>query len=618
MTSTARGILLVALVGTFGVALALQGWHGWWVDNDLIEYVDGAHAFLTDGRVPDRGVVTSLGSYAPPGLTWFALPGAAMLSDPRLIDVPGNVLLYFGTLAGIFLLARSCFGERCAVLAVLLYGLSFRGLLFAGSMGQAFPGPRAHPFFYVWMTYWTCRWVSRNDARYLAAALLTWAIGMYVFLELAPAVFMLPAAWTAFRPPLFSGSLVLVSAVALLIWFPYLRFEAARGYADLRSQLLMQPLPADDYVASLCNPFLRIAHSDDAPLTVERAESLHPNPRDGFVAHGGRRVLAIAAGLTVNFDTLVPGGSLALLALTLAGFAAIVFRDVSTPELSPSLTTAAAMALILIAIAANEWTLGRALGPAVSLTPDVVRALRMSQALTALAGIVLVARGRLVSFTRSLAASAHVPWSNARVLAIAAIVPWIILLLIAEWGRQDRLMGLWPLQAIVLPFAAAGLAEWAIPSARGARRAAELLVVIIVLGNGLVVSRVGGWRADGWEGADGIEVQATDYVASLVRSKGDNRAAIGFRMFEDTPPAPPMNAVDHRWRYGSDFDVMLEHRNGITNLDRCGESLSAQDRYRIVAAHPPSPEYTYYFDVPDPALRLLKHFGNYDVYGPDR
>ncbi len=39
------------------------------------------------------------------------------------------------------------------------------------------------------------------------------------------------------------------------------------------------------------------------------------------------------------------------------------------------------------------------------------------------------------------------------VFAVALVVPWLILLAIAEWGRQqDRLVGLWPLQAIVLAF----------------------------------------------------------------------------------------------------------------------------------------------------------------------
>src|SRR4051812_34409281 len=139
-----RGAVLAGGVGAAGVTLAVQGWRSWTVDNDLSEYVDAAHALLSRGQVPDHGVVTSLASYAPPGLAWFAVPGAAFLSDPRLIDVPGNVLLYVGTLVGVFALARLCFGDRTAMLAVVLYGLSERGLLFAGTLGQAYPGPRAH------------------------------------------------------------------------------------------------------------------------------------------------------------------------------------------------------------------------------------------------------------------------------------------------------------------------------------------------------------------------------------------------------------------------------------------------------------------------------------------
>src|ERR671936_678167 len=43
------------------------------------------------------------------------------------------------------------------------------------------------PCFYVWMVYWTGRWIRHQQARSFTAALVTWGSGMYVFLELAPA-----------------------------------------------------------------------------------------------------------------------------------------------------------------------------------------------------------------------------------------------------------------------------------------------------------------------------------------------------------------------------------------------------------------------------------------------
>ncbi len=76
------------------------------------------------------------------------VPGMLFFDDPRLYESVGSAGLYFGTLIGVFLLARTCFGLRCAYLSVLLYGLSRNGLFFAGSLWSI-----GHPFFYVWMIY---------------------------------------------------------------------------------------------------------------------------------------------------------------------------------------------------------------------------------------------------------------------------------------------------------------------------------------------------------------------------------------------------------------------------------------------------------------------------------
>lgn len=184
----ALGLTVVVIVAAFGTLLALQGWRSRVPGTEVIYYMDGARGLLSDGRFPDRGVLTGLGSYAPPGLAWSVLPAMILFSDPRVFDALGNTVLHLGTLLGIFLLARACLGAQCAMLAVLLYGVSERGLIFAGSFE-----PRGHPFFYVWMAYCTCWWVALKDARYLAAAVATWLVGMYAFMEIAPAVFMLPA-----------------------------------------------------------------------------------------------------------------------------------------------------------------------------------------------------------------------------------------------------------------------------------------------------------------------------------------------------------------------------------------------------------------------------------------
>ncbi len=156
--------------------------------------------------------------------------------------------------------------------------------------------------------------------RYLAAALMTWLTGMFVFMEVAPAVFILPVVWALYRPPVRSRGLAAATALAVLMWYPYLRFEATRGFADIRSQLLLQSLAPASWSDVLCDSTLTMSRWEGPP--AESAAVHDPQPATHtarFVMASGRRVLAIARGLVVNFEGQVPGMELVLLPLTVAG-----------------------------------------------------------------------------------------------------------------------------------------------------------------------------------------------------------------------------------------------------------------------------------------------------------
>jgi hypothetical protein len=136
------GIALVCLVSAIGISLGLQGWNSQGLNFDISNFIEGAHDLLSRGTLPDRGDVSSYGSFSTPGTAWLMLPGMLLFADPRLFELVGSASLYFGTLRGLFLLARMCFGVWCASLSVLLYGLSRSALFYAGSLW-----PIGHPFF---------------------------------------------------------------------------------------------------------------------------------------------------------------------------------------------------------------------------------------------------------------------------------------------------------------------------------------------------------------------------------------------------------------------------------------------------------------------------------------
>jgi hypothetical protein len=538
------GLTIIILVTIVGMLLALQGWRSRPPAFDMLTYFNRAEALLKQGTLPRYGDISSYGSFSPPGTAWLIAPGMLVLNDPRLYEKLGSGLLYLGTLLGIFLLARAALGIRCAYLSVALYGLSGLGLYFAGSLW-----PIGHPFFYVWMVYFAVHWVTRRDARYLAAAAVIWAVGMVVDMAIAPAALVLPALWLIYRPPLWSRVHLIAAALALAVWFPYLQFEMDRGFADLRSQLLRQNIFPGHYKETWCDPNLTVAYVSTTS-TPSQPDSNEPEQAQG----GGatlldrllRRGRRIVEGIPANFDqaALFPGAGLLLALVSLSSLA-------------------------VLSLARTEHS---------------------------------VAPSRLGDQTKT------------RVWALGLVVPWLILVAVAEAGRPERFFWLWPLQAIALAaFIANIIVRLPLPSP--ARWLGQMLLVGAVL-IAPIQSYVNAWLRDGWAGADAEEVYVVDYVADQLRSEGRAQAAIGYQiLFYEFMPR--YNVLDRQYKVGAELDFVMKHRHGIANTDQCAEGVSPDDEYRIVQTRPKSTEWQprAYFNVPlDQGFRLLRRFDLYEVF----
>jgi hypothetical protein len=413
--------------------------------------------------------------------------------------------------------------------------------------------------------------------------------------------------------------------LALVIWLPYIRFESTRGFADIRSQLLVQGIAQAPYSGALCDSTLTLRQWEAASVQTASGSTAPTTVMTKFVIWSGGHLLAAARGLVGNFGGLVPGVNLALLVLTVAGLMIVGLRpgrgrfgarDLAARFLfSASWPTALAIGLLAWALVANEEVLGRVLGPRLRLGGFATTSIRILQGLAAFAGIALLTRRSIARFLEALATRLDPASRAPRVLVVALVVPWIVLLLVVEPGRQDRLLGLWPLQAIVLSFVAVTLSAGFGRAARLTHWLAPLLIAMLMVINPLVVSKVEAWRHDGWSGSDAVEIQIADYLARRLHDEGRTRAVIGYRLFTDEPLIAPWKIANARWKVGEEFDVALEYHRGISNLNRCVEGLSTHDEYRIVEVPPPSTRAGYYFDVPLPGhLRLLDRIGNYDVY----
>jgi len=634
MKRSLAGLVVILIISLIGLILALQGWRSRFPGFDLVLDIDNAHALVSGDKIPDRGVLVSYASHSPPGTAWLMAPGVLLFKDPRLFDYVGAGALYIATLVGIFLLARLCFGNGCALLAVVLFGLSEFGLNQASSLWHKHP----LSFFYVWTVYWTIQWVRKRDARYLAAAVVMWAAGMYAFMEVAPAVFVFPVAWYLYRPPLRVLPIVVSGILSLAIWYPYLRFEQGRGFADVKSQVQRKGILPANYRATWCDPGLTVRDMAGTPTLLfgEKSAPAFDEPQDfkGRIMSRyiypalGRREFIIS-GLSSNFDHATTtyagiGGLLTL--LSFIGLIAVCAYGGSLSAKSIELAKAwlprFGIALIAVGLLFNEFVIARYLSAHGVLQASTVSSIRWLQTISILSGIVfLTQRAGIGNLLKQISARAHATSSpeHARLLVLSLIIPWAFLLaLVEDTTHLERFWWLWSVQVVIL----SASITYVLPRFKTPRvlvAVAGLLVVIAIADNSVARARLQAWHETGWAGNDPDEVQAVDYLASRVTGK--NHAAIGYQMYIWTFMAA-FNAADSRYKVGADFDLLLKDRHGISNVNRCAEGISPVDEFRVVETRPSwstqDPRGKGYFDVPqDKSYRLLRQFGIYQILQRD-
>lgn len=289
--------LAVAAAIVVGALLALQGWRDRVPSLDLIPHIEDAEALVHHGVVPNKGCLSSFGAYIPPGPTWLYAPGVMMQLSGRWIHYPASLSLFVLTAVGLYLLGKEAFSKSVGVWAVAVYCMSERGLFFASSLW-----PRGHPVFVVWTVLFLCWWTSRRRAVWLAAAAATFAVGMYVFMEILPLAIAVGFVWLKYRPPIRLWSLVTAVLVGGVVWAPYLHFESQRDWRDLRAILSRKSLPLDDVTPLLCDPESAIVDASGKvlwPTSEKENKEASPPPNEWR-----ERLRHASQGLVENFESL--------------------------------------------------------------------------------------------------------------------------------------------------------------------------------------------------------------------------------------------------------------------------------------------------------------------------
>ncbi len=224
---------LIWLLTGISAVLVMTGRYDWLPHYDLVRDTMNANALIEEGRIPEHGCLSGLFNFNPPGISWAYVPGMLVFDKcPDLAEKFAALGMSLLCLLGLYYWIRPRLGKWPAALAMLIYWAGWAGAFYQSSLW-----PRAHPTFYVWFMLLLTLWVERRNGIWLSAAALVYALGMYWFMEIAPAVLVIPALYFLYRPPFCWKSMAAAVAIGTLVWLPFLRFEAGRDFIDLRTQL---------------------------------------------------------------------------------------------------------------------------------------------------------------------------------------------------------------------------------------------------------------------------------------------------------------------------------------------------------------------------------------------
>jgi hypothetical protein len=565
---------LILAVGVLVLLLQYQGWRSRDMANvDMLPFFQGARDFLQTGRLLDRGDVSSYSSYSPPGTFYLLIPGEILFRDGRLQDLFANAILFLGTVVFVYLSARAIGGRRVGVAAACLVAVS--------RMGYQTVWPVGHPVIVVSMLYFLIRWVKNRSAPALAAALIIGAFGAYLDLGIAPFFLVVPIVWLVFRPPVGWRVVLVVAAAGLAIWFPYLRFEADRGFVDVQSLIMRRPAdqvgkadghpPIYCYAARIGEPDMR----DDTYLPYIGGAEIEARviyPLAGWKNQAAYGICRILLNLDRNFDTnLFLLGSNRILNLAvwwifMIGWSALSWVVIRAWKPVGKIVGWIRRRPWILAVIAGGGAVLLYLG----LNPDVVANLSGDKSLDRNTSLAVEQLRDFLPWIWSavflgLFVSLQAPDKKTEdtLLLLAFSLPWLILVLLAEPGRPERFWFIWPLQITI----AVECLEWVsrrLPRAGLAFSILALAAGIALLPARLYADRVAAAWTQGYGGSDSDQWNVIEFLSRQAGVDADGTIKIKYWL----PGSQVPDNSDYRvYRFEDWFTYLLESRTGVDVLD---------------------------------------------------
>ncbi len=625
-------IFLALLIGGGGVLLAQIGWQWKMPTYDHLNNIYDSIAFLNDGAIPVKGNVTSKGSFSPPGNTWLYIPGVAFLKNVSLYESFGSGLLYIGSILGLFLTASRYGGNLSGLFASVIFAFSKSGHFFADSLLAI-----GNPFFTIWMLYFICRWVDERDGKFLAGAFFMWGLGMYVFLTIAPAIFIFPVLWFVFRAPVRFSSLAAAAGALLIIWLPYLTFDYEHGFSNILSQVSQTNIVPDNFERTWNDPSLRSffeKQTGGLDLAGKDAEI----PIDSisiafklFAIKAAGKISNVGVALTHNFK--ITTGNLivnyiieVILAIVvivsiLASFKDKYFDLVNGLSkrmailFSRNGALIAGASLISASAVSNEYFLRILISKDNYLWPNEISIIRQFQLVLFVIGVAVLFNKKLQSSLKTILEKCDINQDARtrlflRVVSISYLVPLILLIFLAEPGTPRRFEWLWPFQSLILSVFAIHSLPSLLPGAAW-RRAALSAILLLLLWRPLF-DGASSFMLNGFSGKPRFIVQALESISDTLRKEKRTETTLGYHIPFSGYQAS-FNIIDPRYKVGAVYDLILSSKFGITNLDKSAEGFMPGDEFRIVGTKPKGKSMRSYSPLPDGGYRQIGSFGPFLV-----
>jgi len=568
-------IVCVSLLALSTWLLAFSGWRGRILSPDLIPAANAAIEFVQTGKLPEKSCLSSTCGYDPPGTSWLLLPGVIMFRDTRLFEAPGTLILHGLTIAAFIVIGTVLGASEVGVLAAVFYSVGPRGLFYASSLW-----PRSNPAFCLWTLAFLLLYLKSRRSCYFGLAILTFGLGLLVFLEMAPMGIAFPLA-IVFGP---RGRRLAAYAAAgvivvIAIWTPYLRFERTRNYEDLERLLARREcpvVPVSSY--NWCSPtqtpvYVTVTNRLVMPTILSSEVSV---PRLRLRRFAGRLIGNVSPSFAINWrgeeaETGFPFLTSLRSVIFVLGLVAVFTRcPPRLTEHSKWLTSANLLFIggivsILIGGALNPRIIG------IFTRSGTFYDLMGTYSHEALwLGLLLLAIGGLLVVPRRKDAPEQILANplGYQLLIGTYVVSWMFWALIG--GDYRYFFWLWPMQALIM---AVGI-DWYLPifcaTAIDSRRKWVLVAAAagLIAANGSFASRVSGWVRESWAGKNDPIIASLDQIADE-RKLGPTRTVriiyeIAVREF-----IPTMGALDHMYVPGMEYNLYLREKYGLENEVQC-------------------------------------------------